>query len=112
LDTFVLSNDSFDGIVLDPPAFAKSKDISGAIKGYTRLIDRALRLLKKGGILVVFSCSHHIEYLHLEEVLSKVSKKLLREVKILYRLYQSPDHPVPVYFKESEYLRGLACLVC
>jgi 23S rRNA (cytosine1962-C5)-methyltransferase len=111
LDTFILSNDSFDGIILDPPAFAKSKDISGAMKGYTRLFDRALRLIRKGGILAVFSCSHHIDYSHLEEVLSKTAKRLRREVKILYRLYQSPDHPVPVYFKEAEYLRGLACLV-
>jgi 23S rRNA (cytosine1962-C5)-methyltransferase len=111
LDTFILSKDSFDGIILDPPAFAKSKDISGAMKGYTRLFDRALRLIRKGGILVVFSCSHHIDYSHLEEVLSKTAKRLFREVKILYRLYQSPDHPVPVYFKEAEYLRGLACLV-
>ncbi|MFZ8834541.1 MAG: class I SAM-dependent methyltransferase [Candidatus Caldipriscus sp.] len=111
LDTFILSNDSFDGIILDPPAFAKSKDISGAMKGYTRLFDRALRLIRKGGIFVVFSCSHHIDYSHLEEVLSKTAKRLFREVKILYRLYQSPDHPVPVYFKEAEYLRGLACLV-
>ncbi len=111
LDTFVLSNDSFDGIILDPPAFAKSKEISGAIRGYTRLFDRALRLIRKSGILVVFSCSHHIDYSHLEDILSKVAKRLFRELKILYRLYQSPDHPVPVYFKESEYLRGLACLV-
>ncbi|MEO0168098.1 MAG: class I SAM-dependent rRNA methyltransferase [candidate division WOR-3 bacterium] len=111
LDTFILSNDEFDGIILDPPAFAKGKNISGALKGYTRLIDRALRLVKKGGILAVFSCSHYIDYAHLEDVISRVSKKLLREVKILFRLYQSPDHPVPIYFKDSEYLRGLVCLV-
>ncbi len=111
LDTFLLSNEKFDGIILDPPSFTRSKNVFGALKGYTRLIDASLRLLRKGGFLALFSCSHYITYEHLEDVLCKVSKRLMRDVKILFKLYQSPDHPVPACFKDSEYLRGLLCLV-
>ncbi len=111
LDRFILAHERFDGIILDPPAFAKSRNVSGARRGYFTLFDRALRLLEKGGLLAVFSCSRHMGFDLLEGELTRVAKRLMREVKVLYRLHQSPDHPIPVYFPDAEYLRGLLVLV-
>ncbi len=111
LDSFLLAHERFDGIVLDPPAFAKGRNVSGARRGYFTLFDRALRLLEEGGLLAVFSCSRHIGFPLLEGEMSRAAKRLMREVKVLYRLHQSPDHPVPVYFPDAEYLRGFLAIV-
>jgi len=111
LDSFLLAHERFDGIILDPPAFAKGRNVSGARRGYFTLFDRALRLLDEGGLLAVFSCSRHIGFDLLEGEMTRAAKRLLREVKILYKLHQSPDHPVPVYFPDAEYLRGFLAIV-
>jgi len=111
LDSFVLAHERFDSIILDPPAFAKGKNTHGAKRGYFTLFDRALRLLEEGGLLAAFSCSRHITHELLQNELSRAAKRLLREVKVLYRLHQSPDHPIPVYFPDAEYLRGFLAIV-
>ena len=100
------ARERYDGIILDPPAFAKSKgDVAGATRGYGELNQRALRLLNPGGILVTASCSYNI----LEETFMDIIRKSARdsgsELRIIGRETQSADHPILLSFPESYYLK-------
>lgn len=99
----------FDCVVLDPPAFAKSRAaLPTAAAGYKEINLRALKMLSPGGLLVTCSCSHHLSEAHLVEILAAAARDARRELRLLERRGQPPDHPVVVGFPESAYLK---CLV-
>jgi 23S rRNA (cytosine1962-C5)-methyltransferase len=99
----------FDTIVLDPPAFAKSKRaVEGALRGYKELNLRALKMLTPGGLLVTCSCSHHVGWADLEGAVASAAADAGRRVRLLERRGASPDHPVILNLPETEYLK---CLV-
>lgn len=107
LDEMVLAGEFFDVIVLDPPAFThKRSGKHGALKGYRVLHDRVLRLLRPSGILATFSCSMHISADELLGSVERAASVLRRTLVVIERLQQSPDHPVLLGFRESEYLKG------
>jgi len=100
---------TFDAIVLDPPAFAKSKRaVEGALRGYKELNLRALKMLRPGGLLVTCSCSHHVSWADLEAAVAAAAADSQRRVRLLDRRGAAPDHPVVLNLPETEYLK---CLV-
>jgi 23S rRNA (cytosine1962-C5)-methyltransferase len=102
------ANASFGLIVLDPPAFAKSRrELDGALRGYRDLNRQALRLLAPGGWLVTCTCSHHVTRERFEEIVRQAAAGLPFHVVLRQRLGAGPDHPVPVTHPESEYLKVL-----
>jgi 23S rRNA (cytosine1962-C5)-methyltransferase len=99
----------FETIVLDPPAFAKSrKQLDGALRGYKDINLRAMRLLPPGGILVTCSCSHHVSEAMLLEVVAEASLDAGRTLRVLERRTQAQDHPILLTVPETLYLK---CLV-
>ncbi|HEX3471282.1 MAG TPA: class I SAM-dependent rRNA methyltransferase [Silvibacterium sp.] len=100
----------YDTIVLDPPAFAKSKRaVESALRGYKELNLRALRMLRPGGILVTCSCSHHVSLADFTAVVASAAGDARRRVRLLERRGAAADHPVVLTIPETEYLK---CLVC
>ena len=101
--------ESFDVIVLDPPAFAKSqRAVEGALRGYKELNLRALKMLRSGGLLVTCSCSHHVGWSDLEGAVAAAAADAHRRVRLLERRGAAVDHPVILNLPETEYLK---CLV-
>jgi 23S rRNA (cytosine1962-C5)-methyltransferase len=100
----------FEAIVLDPPAFAKSKRAAeGALRGYKELNLRALRLLAPGGTLITNSCSHHVS---LEDFTAVVASAAAgRRVQLLETRAAAPDHPELLTLPETRYLKCLICRV-
>jgi 23S rRNA (cytosine1962-C5)-methyltransferase len=99
----------FDTIVLDPPAFTKSREnIEGAIRGYKEINLRALKLLKAGGVLVSCSCSHHVSEAMLLEVIAGASLDAGKQLRVVERRSQAADHPILLTVPETLYLK---CLV-
>ena len=99
---------SYDGIILDPPAFAKSKEnIAGATRGYKELNLRAIRLLNPGGILVTSSCSYNLSESKFMGILQDCEKDLRCTLRIIEKRGQGADHPVLLSFPESFYLKCL-----
>lgn len=98
----------WDIIVLDPPAFAKSKRAAeGALRGYKELNLRALKMIRPGGLLVTCSCSHHVSLVDLETSVAAAAADCGRRVTLLERRSASEDHPVVFNQAESEYLKCL-----
>jgi len=96
----------YDGINLDPPAFAKSRrDVAAASRGYKELNRRAIRLLKPGGILVTSSCSYNLYESKFLEILKDSARDAKAEMRILEKRGQGADHPVLLTFPESFYLK-------
>jgi len=103
------AGEEFDAIVLDPPAFAKSKRaVAGALRGYKELNLRALKMMRPGGLLVTCSCSHHVGWADLEGAVAAAAADASRRVRLLERRGAAPDHPVVLNLPETEYLK---CLV-
>jgi len=99
---------SFDTIVLDPPAFAKTKRaVEGALRGYKELNLRALKMMRPGGMLVTCSCSHHVAWADLEAAVAAAAADASRRVRLLERRGAAPDHPVVLNLPETEYLKCL-----
>ncbi|MBL8729206.1 MAG: class I SAM-dependent rRNA methyltransferase [Planctomycetes bacterium] len=97
-----------DLIVLDPPAFAKSRrELDGAERGYRDLNRHALRLLAPQGFLVTCTCSHHMALPRFEEIVRQAAAGLPFRVVLRQRLGAGPDHPVTITHPESEYLKVL-----
>lgn len=106
------SEDKYDLIVLDPPAFAKHRAaLHNALKGYTRLNVRALEKIKSGGILFTFSCSQVVTKDNFRNAVFTAAAMSGRNVRILHQLHQPADHPVNIYHPEGEYLKGLVLYV-
>ena len=99
---------SFDTIVLDPPAFAKSRSsLDGAVRGYKDINLRALRLLRPGGILITCSCSHHLSEAMLLQLVAEAALDAGRIVRVVERRTQSRDHPILLTVPETHYLKCL-----
>jgi len=95
-------------VVLDPPAFAKSRNaLDGAIRGYKEINLRALRLLGSGGILVTCSCSHHLSEADFLELIAQASLDAHRRLRVLERRTQAQDHPILLTVPETHYLKCL-----
>ncbi|MGB6975828.1 MAG: class I SAM-dependent rRNA methyltransferase, partial [Terracidiphilus sp.] len=102
------AGERFDAIILDPPAFAKSKRaVEGALRGYKELNLRALRMLRPGGLLVTCSCSHHVAWADLEAAVASAAADAHRRVRLLERRGAALDHPVVLNLPETEYLKCL-----
>lgn len=102
------ANERFNTVVLDPPAFAKSKRaLEGALRGYKELNLRALRMLTPGGILVTCSCSHHISLQDFTEVIAAAASDAGRHVRLLETRAAAPDHPEVLTLPETRYLKCL-----
>jgi 23S rRNA (cytosine1962-C5)-methyltransferase len=98
----------FSAVILDPPAFAKSRrSLEGALRGYKEINLRALRLLGPGGILVTCSCSHHLSEAALLELVAEASLDAGRQLRVLERRTQSQDHPILLTVPETHYLKCL-----
>jgi 23S rRNA (cytosine1962-C5)-methyltransferase len=103
------AGEAFDAIVLDPPAFAKTRRaVEGALRGYKELNLRALRMMRPGGLLVTCSCSHHVGWAELEAAVASAAVDASRRVRLLERRGAALDHPVVLNLPETEYLK---CLV-
>ena len=96
----------FDLVMLDPPAFAKSRgDVAAGRRGYKEINLRALRLLAPGGTLVTSSCSYNLDETAFEEILREAAADARRDAIVIARRGQSADHPVRLGFPESRYLK-------
>jgi 23S rRNA (cytosine1962-C5)-methyltransferase len=106
------ADDTYDLIILDPPAFAKHRGaLHNALKGYTRLNVKAFQRIKKGGILFTFSCSQVVTKDHFRNAVFTAAALSGRKVRILHQLHQPADHPINIYHPEGEYLKGLVLYV-
>ncbi len=100
----------FDMVILDPPAFAKSdRAIEKAARAYKHINMSAMKMLNKDGILVTFSCSHHIDPLLFRKIVFSASVDAKCDLRIMHTLHASPDHPINIAHPEGEYLKGLVC---
>ena len=98
----------YDTIILDPPAFTKSRaGLEGATRGYKDINFRALRLLEPGGVLVTCSCSHHMSEAMLLETIASAALDTGRNLRILERRTQAADHPILLTVPETLYLKCL-----
>jgi len=105
-------DDDFELIVLDPPAFAKSKHTThNAVQGYKRINAMAMKKIKPGGLLFTFSCSQNISAKLFEDTVRAAAIEVGRPCRIIHRLTQPADHPVNIFHPEGEYLKGLALAV-
>lgn len=99
--------ESYDVIILDPPSFTKARArVSDALRGYRDLHARAARLLAKDGILLTFSCSHHVSWQEFEQAITEGLTDARRSMRLLERIGQPADHPVVLGLPETEYLKG------
>jgi 23S rRNA (cytosine1962-C5)-methyltransferase len=106
LKDYSASNHLYDTIVLDPPAFAKSKrDLESALRGYKELNLRALKMLRPGGILVTCTCSYHVSETNFVDMLSSAALDAHRNVRLLEVRGQAKDHPVLLNIPETGYLK-------
>ena len=109
---FLDSIDNYDLIILDPPAFAKHRGaLHNALKGYTRLNNKAFQKIQPGGILFTFSCSQVVTKDHFRNAVFTAAAQAGRKVRILHQLHQPADHPINIYHPEGEYLKGLVLYV-
>ncbi|MFH1489221.1 MAG: class I SAM-dependent methyltransferase [Pseudomonadota bacterium] len=102
----------FDVIVLDPPKFAESRaQVQRASRGYKDINLLAVKLLRKGGTLLTFSCSGAISPDLFQKIVAGAALDADRDVQIVRQLWQGPDHPTALCFPEAGYLKGLVCKV-
>ncbi len=99
----------FDLIILDPPSFTRNRAaIPDALRGYKEIHLRALKLLKRGGTLATFCCSHHIDAETFQQVILEAAFDAHRILRRVATFAQSPDHPIIPTIPETEYLKGFA----
>jgi len=103
---------SFGLVILDPPKFARSTgDVENALRGYKDINLLAMHLLEPGGTLVTCSCSQHVDDATFVAMLNDAAFDTSREVQVIERRSQAPDHPVSVTCPESRYLKCYLCRV-
>jgi len=106
------AEERFDVVITDPPAFIKrKKDLKNGEAAYRRLNETAMRLLNKDGILVSASCSMHLEEDNLQNILLGSARHLDRNIQLLERGSQGPDHPVHPAIPETRYIKSLTCRI-
>ena len=104
----VAGEERFDMIILDPPAFAKSHQVTNnALHAYKHINIAALKRLEPGGIMCTFSCSQAISRETFRSMVQSAAIETGRRVRILHHLSQGPDHPADICHPEGEYLKGL-----
>jgi 23S rRNA (cytosine1962-C5)-methyltransferase len=112
LRAYESQGERFDTIVLDPPAFAKSKRaLEGALRGYKELNLRALKLLAPGGTLITCSCSHHVSLQEFTGILTEAAADSHRRVQLLETRGAASDHPAILTLPETTYLKCLIARV-
>src|SRR5712675_3208034 len=108
LKDYSTSGQRYDTIVLDPPAFAKTKrDLDAAMRGYKELNLRAMKMLRPGGILVTCSCSFHVSQTLFLEMLADSARDAHRTLRLVEIRGQSKDHPILLNIPETAYLKCL-----
>jgi 23S rRNA (cytosine1962-C5)-methyltransferase len=108
LSSHAAAHRRFDVVVLDPPAFAKTRgNLDAAIRGYREINRRALEMLAPNGILVTCSCSHHLSEAALLELVAAASLDTHRKLRVLERRTQAQDHPILLTVPETMYLKCL-----
>lgn len=106
------TEEQFDIILLDPPAFAKHhKVLANALQGYKKLNRLALEKIQTGGFIFTFSCSQVVSRENFRKTIFTASANTGRKVRILHQLNQPSDHPVSIFHPEGEYLKGLVLQV-
>ncbi len=112
LKDYSASGQRHDTIVLDPPAFAKSKrDLDAALRGYKELNLRALKMLRPGGVLVTCSCSYHVSQADFLTVLGDAACDAQRTLRLVEVRGQAKDHPVLLNVPETAYLKCVIAIV-
>lgn len=112
LKDYASSDRRYDTIVLDPPAFAKTKrDVDSAIRGYKELNLRAVKMLRPGGILVTCSCSYHVSQADFLEMLASAAQDAHRTVRLIEVRGQAKDHPILLNVPETAYLKCVIATV-
>ena len=112
LRDYASAGQQYDTIVLDPPAFAKSKsNLETALRGYKELNLRALKMLRPGGILVTCSCSYHVSPADLLEVVAQAARDMHRNLRIVENRTQAKDHPILLTVPETAYLKCIVLAV-
>jgi len=106
------TDNKYDLIVLDPPAFAKHQNVlHNALQGYKRLNMKAIEKINRGGILFTFSCSQVVNRENFRKSVFAAAANTGRKVRIIKQLSQPADHPVNIFHPESEYLKGLVLYI-
>ena len=106
------SNQSFDMVILDPPKLAPTKNhLEKALRAYKDMNLLAIKLIRKGGFLVSFSCSGGVNSEEFRKMIGWSAKDAGKELQIIQILSQAEDHPIRISYPESEYLKGLICRV-
>jgi 23S rRNA (cytosine1962-C5)-methyltransferase len=101
-------NKRFDVVILDPPAFTKSKEtVKDAIRGYKEINLRAMKILKRGGFLITCSCSQHISPDAFLNIIKEAAHDTRKNTRLIEKRTQSKDHPILLSSSETEYLKCL-----
>ncbi len=101
-------DNTFDFIILDPPAFAKNhRSLQQGLKGYRSINQRAMEKIRPGGLLMTFSCSQAVSKDDFQTMVFTAAANAHKQVRIVRQLPHALDHPVSIYHPEGEYLKGL-----
>ena len=112
LKDYAASGQQYDTIVLDPPAFAKTKrDLDAALRGYKELNLRALKMLRPSGVLVTCSCSYHVSQTAFLQMLADSARDARRTLRLVEIRGQAKDHPVLLNIPETAYLKCVIAFV-
>ena len=107
------AGEKFDVIILDPPAFTKSRSsVKNAAKGYKEINLRGMKLVKDGGFLATCSCSHFMSYELFTETINKAARDVHKRLRQVEYRTQAPDHPILWAADESYYLKFYVFQVC
>jgi 23S rRNA (cytosine1962-C5)-methyltransferase len=102
------SEELFDLVILDPPAYAKTlQKRHSAVQGYKRLNILGIGRVKPGGLLATFSCSQVVNRELFYNTVVSACNEAGRQARVLYQITQGPDHPVNIFHQEGSYLKGL-----
>ena len=106
LREFYDTGEQFDTIVLDPPAFTKTRSaVEGAVRGYKEINLRAMKILKSGGFLITCSCSHHVDSDLFLDIIYDASIDARKKIKLIEYRSQAKDHPILLAADETQYLK-------
>lgn len=106
LREFYDSGEKFDVVILDPPAFTKTKSaVEGAVRGYKEINLRAMKIIESGGFLVTCSCSHHVDPELFMDIVYNAAIDAKKKVRLLEYRSQAKDHPILLASEETEYLK-------
>ena len=107
MENRILQHQTFDIVVLDPPAFVKSKkDLISGLKGYEKLMTKGIQLTSHQGLMMIASCSYHVKSSDLKSSLASALNKNKRQGRIIKSLGAGIDHPLHPQLEESAYLKG------